>query len=70
MGKSIASIALLCAVLFAAPAKADVFSAFGFDSDLYQIQEIVTYTFDGENQSVWVTNPNVWNAFVLDEVKR
>jgi len=68
MGKYIASIALLCAVLVAAPAKADVLSSFGFDPDLYESQALVTYTFDGENQSVWVSDPNAWLAQVLTGV--
>ena len=69
MGKYIASIALLCAVLVSASAKADVLSSFGFDSDLYEVQVLVTYTFDGENQSVWTINPNVWSVSTQDAVE-
>jgi len=69
MGKYIASIALLCAVLVAAPAKADVLSAFNFDPDKYESKALVVYNYDGEGgQSVWVADPSVWSARALEEV--
>ena len=68
MGKYIASIALLCAVLVSAPAKADVLSSFGFDPDKYETKAIIAYTFDGESQSLWVADPSAWDAALLNSV--
>jgi len=67
MSKYFASFALLCAVLVAAPAKADVLGAFGFDSELYDLVPVVTYTFDNGVATV-TADLSVWEAYAITRV--
>ena len=64
MGKYFACFALLGALLIAAPVKADVLGAFGFDSAQYDLVPVITYSWSNGVGSV-IADPAIWDAYTM-----
>lgn len=72
MSKYIASIAVLVALLVAAPVKADVLADLGF-GDGKTMVELLTFSWDGEQASVTVNHPAliasaIWSEIMPDDL--